>query len=59
MIESTEDVSSSTEEFHSPALLVLQLGGDGGPVGDQPGVQTVVISLRFNSHFFELIPNPY
>ena len=38
MIESTEDVSSSTEELHSPALLVLQLGGDGGPVGDQPGV---------------------
>ena len=52
MIEGTQDVGGSAEELHSPALLVLQLGGDGGPVGDQPGVQTVVISLRFNSHFF-------
>ena len=59
MVEGTQHVGGSAEELHPPAFLVLQLGGDGGPVGDQPGVQTVVISLRFNSHFFELIPNPY
>ena len=38
MVESTQHVGGSAEELHPPALLVLQLGGDGGPVGDQPGV---------------------
>ena len=38
MVESTQHVGGSAEELHPPALLVLQLGGDGGPVGDQPRV---------------------
>ena len=38
MVESTQHVGGSAEELHPPALLVLQLRGDGGPVGDQPRV---------------------
>ena len=37
MIEGAQEVGGAAEELHPPALLVLQLGGDGGPVRDQPG----------------------
>ena len=36
VVQSAQHVCGSTEELHPPALLVLHLGRDGGPVRHQP-----------------------